>query len=565
MSGDNLTNEKSIPACITFILKLLRFVNKLLLQIISAVNDFQLDFFESFTGSNLSCSQNEHSVKENCNFAKYTFTLNIKQEFLVHSTNVIQLLKTLSKDEFTEFEKFVISPYFNRKIKVTELFYILKKFHPDFKAPDIKRENIFEVLYSGKKFNYGVLKNLFHELNKLGEKFLELKGFEEDEFERRMQLGKELIKRELFTANEKNIKATQSLLNNRADSSGERFLKLYRFEKTKYYQEYFRSGDKDFSKKRISENFMQRESYIRQFYLITLSDLLGEIIAENMIFKSKVPVEISEKAVLFFKENVDSDNPALKLRAHKLMLELNNDDESQYTVTKELISKNEEFLRNDKEFAYNFFITVLNFINYRLLEGHDEYYYDAFEVLARLVEYDILSVFNKIPLVLFREILKVSIKTEKFDFAEEFFNKFKGRIETESLDSEYNRYKSQEFFQKKEFEKSLEHLSSVKFGDVNIKWSIHVLTVKNYLELRRFAETGDAINAARQFIRYNRNFMEKSYESRERFLKVMEKIIRLMDSTDNSDAEYLMDEISRSNFVDRNWCLEKLRNIISGG
>ena len=481
----------------------------------------------------------------------------------MYLTSSIQLLKTLSKDELAEFERLVISPYFNRKTKVTELFYLLKKFHPDFKAPDLKRENIFEALYSGKQFNYGVLKNLFHELNKLGEKYLELKGFEENEFERRMQLGKELIKRELYTASDKNIKATESFLNEENDSSGEHFLKLYRFEKTKYYHDYFRSDSKDFSKKRISENFKHRESYIRQFYLITLSDLLGEIIAENMIFKSKVPVEISDKAVSFFNENVDSDNPVLKLRAHKLMLELNNNDESQYAVTKELISKNEEFLRSDREFAYNFFITVLNFINYRLLEGRDEFYEDAFEVYAKLVEYDILSVFNKVPLVLFREILKVSIKTRRYEFAENFFDEFKGRIETESLDSEYNRYRSQVYFQMNEFEKSLEHLSSVKFGDVNMKWSIHILTVKNYFELKLFAEAIDAINAARQFIRYNKNLMEKSYEARENFLKVLEKIIRQTDSPDNSDAGYLMDEISRNNFIDRNWCAAKLKEILA--
>ncbi len=481
----------------------------------------------------------------------------------MYSTSAIQLLRTLSKDELAEFEKFVTSPYFNRKTKVTELFFLLKKFHPDFGAPELKREHIFGVLYSEKKFNYGILKNLFHELNRLGERFLEMKGIEEDEFERRMQLEKELIKRGLFTANDKNIRAAENLLIEETGLSGEHFRRLHQLERAKYYQEYFRSGSKDFSKKRLSDNFLLRESYIRQYYLITFSDLLGEIISENMIYKSKVPVEISEKAVAFFKENVESDNPALKLRAHKLMLELNSDDISQYKITKELISEYETFLRSDREFAYNFLITILNFINYRLLEGNDDFYEDAFGVYSKLVEFDILSVFNKIPLVVFREILKVSIKTLKYDFAEKFFEDYKERIETESLESEYSRYKSQVHFQKKDFEKSLEYLSSVKFGDVNIKWSIHVLAIKNYFELRRFAEASDAISAARQFIRYSRNLMEKSFEVRENFLKVMEKIIRLADCPENPDPEYLMDEIGKSNFVDKNWCIEKVRTIFS--
>lgn len=61
MSGDNLTNEKCIPACESLILKLLRIVYKLLMQSINAVNAFQIDFFESFTGSNLNYKQIERT------------------------------------------------------------------------------------------------------------------------------------------------------------------------------------------------------------------------------------------------------------------------------------------------------------------------------------------------------------------------------------------------------------------------------------------------------------------------------------------------------------------------
>ncbi len=477
------------------------------------------------------------------------------------SSAIVQLLSKLTRDELVAFEDFIKSPYFNRKARVSELFLLLKKHHPEFDSEELRREKIFSKLYPGKTFNYGVLKNLLHELNKLAERFLAIRGFEGNEFGSLITLSKELVKRELFVAGEKVLKNASKIIDEEAVSASD-FRNLLKLETARYYQDYFRSADKDFSKKRLSENYLKREHYLTQHYRIELSDLLGEMISENMIYKEKIPVDVSRKVLDFFEKNLNSKNPAIRLRAYKLMLELNNSDYDHYKATKALIKQNETFLKTDKEFAYNFFITLLNFAMYRLLEGNDKYYEDLTELFKKLTKLDILDALNKVPLLLFREVLKVCVKTGEYEFAEEFFDKFSNKIETESIESEYSRFRSQVHFSKCEYEKSLEHLAKVKFGDVNLKWSIHVLKIKNYFELGKFAELYDAINAARQFIRYNIKMMEKSYESREAFLKSVEKIAGLISTDNKKDAGILVREISGKDFVDRNWCIEKLNRLI---
>jgi len=53
---------------------------------------------------------------------------------------LIQLLSSFTKEEFKEFEKFILSPYFNSSRNLHPLYLALKKYYPN--LSDLKsREN----------------------------------------------------------------------------------------------------------------------------------------------------------------------------------------------------------------------------------------------------------------------------------------------------------------------------------------------------------------------------------------------------------------------------------------
>ena len=91
-------------------------------------------------------------------------------------TKLIQILKTFTKEEIKEFEKFVASPYFSRGRNLKPLFKILRTSHPHFNNPIFTYESIFKSLYPEEKNNKlraeNVLRVLSSELVKLAEEFL---------------------------------------------------------------------------------------------------------------------------------------------------------------------------------------------------------------------------------------------------------------------------------------------------------------------------------------------------------------------------------------------------------
>ena len=69
------------------------------------------------------------------------------------NSRLIKILKTFSKEEFREFEKFTASPYFSTGRNLVPFLNILKKYYPAFDSDEFTNEKIFSGLFPGKKFN----------------------------------------------------------------------------------------------------------------------------------------------------------------------------------------------------------------------------------------------------------------------------------------------------------------------------------------------------------------------------------------------------------------------------
>jgi hypothetical protein len=79
------------------------------------------------------------------------------------NSQLIEILKTFSRDEISEFGDMVCSPYFNKKSAVTKFWKEINKYAPDFNSANLSREKIYSKVFPGKEYNYGTMKNLVHD------------------------------------------------------------------------------------------------------------------------------------------------------------------------------------------------------------------------------------------------------------------------------------------------------------------------------------------------------------------------------------------------------------------
>ena len=104
-------------------------------------------------------------------------------------TKSLEILKTLSKKEFSVFCDFIESPYFNKNSNLIKLTAYFKKFYPAFSSDELNNEDLYRVIYPGKKYNDNILKNLLSEYYNKCLAFLEIEAFENDS---RLKLKKQV-------------------------------------------------------------------------------------------------------------------------------------------------------------------------------------------------------------------------------------------------------------------------------------------------------------------------------------------------------------------------------------
>ncbi|MEZ4690333.1 MAG: hypothetical protein R3A12_09180 [Ignavibacteria bacterium] len=115
----------------------------------------------------------------------------------MESTLLIRILRSFTKNEIIRFDEFLRSPFYNKKPNAVKFFETLKKHAPDYKAEQVGKENIWKELYPGKKYNWGVLKNLIFDLTKLSEKFIEVIQYEDNSTEKNFLYLDALSKRKI--------------------------------------------------------------------------------------------------------------------------------------------------------------------------------------------------------------------------------------------------------------------------------------------------------------------------------------------------------------------------------
>ena len=97
----------------------------------------------------------------------------------MNQIKALRILSALTEQEYSEFNKFINSPFFNRSKELVKFFTKVKNYYPAFDNGSLQPEKIYKKLYPQKVFNEGTIKNLFTDLGNIAERFLAYVNYEQ--------------------------------------------------------------------------------------------------------------------------------------------------------------------------------------------------------------------------------------------------------------------------------------------------------------------------------------------------------------------------------------------------
>ena len=481
----------------------------------------------------------------------------------MEKSSVIEILKTLSKEEIAGLSDFVSSPYFNKKSNVVKLYNVLRKYSPDFPEEKIKKEEVWKKIFPGKKYNYGVMKNLIFELNKLALTFLELEKHFTKNFELDLNLLEQYKLRQLKPMFLKKLKEIKKRLETtRTDNLTFCYSYLAEYAKMTYLDYDF------FVKANEPEPFSELNKSLNLHYFTGM--LFHNTNNLQLAFNKHAVYDKSqhEKVLQLYEsspyKNIYTDCLYLN---YKCLSSL--DDAESYYKFKDLFFKNRHLFAETVQ--YDLVVGLLNFCRNNASRGNKIHQPDEFVYIKIMIEDNLYksTSYGWMDQYLFMNAVMCSCRAGNFEWAERFIEKYSCEL-LDDIREQYNNYAYVTLnLRRNKFETALYYLSKCKNVSAGDKLNIRVFEFNAYYELGYYDELKALADTTKHFLKNEKIF---SKDERDNYKNYVLAITKLMDYKCNIGnrrkekgfLDSVKEFISENMMLNKAWLLQKteeLKNI----
>lgn len=468
------------------------------------------------------------------------------------NTKLVQILAALSPKEFKAFEQYVSSPYFNRNKQVVELLEAIKPFHPGYNNPKFTREFIFSKVFGkSEKFNEAKLRYVLSDLTLLLEGFLAVEGFLENPQEQKYFLVKSLRERNMDKYFLQHLEEahTQNTKPGLADSD------FYFYNYIFNEQSYLFTSVKN--NRSIDSSLQELIDNLEVFYLAKNLKYYCEIVNRQNILSVKYKLSIFEQILPYIQEREFAEYPAIQIYTTILRTLTDNTHHEDYDKLMHLIGLHAaKFPRTEVRDMYAF---AQNYCIKQINSGNGDFLRKLFELNKTLLATGLIFEGGYLSPHDFKNIVTVSLRVNEFDFAHDFIQNQKDRLDPSIRDNAHTFSMAWYHFFRKEYDKTLKTLLKVEFTDVYYHLDAKSLLLKTYYELNEEDALYSLFDAFKIYLRRNKLISDYQRDVYSNLISFTRRLVTARHGSNRVNAEELKKEILETKKVaDINWLLAKV-------
>jgi len=495
----------------------------------------------------------------------------------LQKTKLAAILKTFSKQEMKDFEKFISSPYFSSGRNVKPLFNAVKKFYPSFDSVNFTEEKIFRKLYPHKNFegkkSFHILRVLFSEIVALAEKYLKYINNNNGVNKHFSDVGylRMLNERKLDNLFLKNFKNTNKSIGDIIDQDSSLYLLLMECEKEKC--EYYLNREKQ---QETSEVMIRQGEYLVSYFLAEIFKIRAHYrtneIVYNADFSNSLLKEVMdnfnfEKILDYMKNNSVKSYPVIVTYYNSMMAQLNVTDDSYYKNFKILLEQNFDLF--DEEEKKNLLVDLeascWKRVNSNLpYQKHIFYQKELVEIHKKKLKEGLYKSggIDYMSLHTFRNILIAALNVKDFKWLEEFAEEYYKELAPEYRENMYNYSMAILYFNKGDYEKSLKLMSNVKYHYFYLRIDVKNWMLQIHYELNHFEQAYSLIDSYRHFLSNNKSVSDLFKKLNSNFLNYYVKLLKIKQGDKDINLNVIKNEVSEvSKFIHKGWVLRKIEEL----
>ncbi|MDZ4711499.1 MAG: hypothetical protein SGI89_04155 [bacterium] len=476
--------------------------------------------------------------------------------------SVIQIFRSFSDNELTQFSEFIKDPFLNKNLKVIDLFDLLKPFHPEYRLENLTKEKLFKSMMGNVSYKESYIRNLFSDLNAVAEKFLKINLTDKNpKFEK--LFIEDLKDRDLFGLAGKKI------------NSFEKKIKSNKARDHNYYEDInFVYEVKSFLivDKALTDNFreLQLDNTIKLFLITIMEDVFYLMVEEQRV-NVKHRYDFLKHILEYMKGHKAEfeDSPLLMIYYHLCICLLTDSSDEYFIIARKYFRKYFHSLTKiDKKNIYS--VMQVYYIN-KIAGGDKSYNKEFLKFMLDMLKFNVLShrQGDYINLNLYRNILILCTIEKETNILKKFISTYINYVDICSRESVLVYSDSQLSFLQGNFERALELCSKINLNDLlnstsdnlYFKNDIKTLTLKSLYELNEFESALSFIDTYKHFLRNTKFIKVEMKNNYLLFANSVNQLIRLNHKFDEYAFTVFKNKISKATFTNTNWVMEKLNSL----
>ena len=487
-------------------------------------------------------------------------------------SSLLEILRTFTKQEMIKFEDFLRSPYFNKKENVLKFFLVIKKYAPAFDNGDLEKETIWKKQFPDKKYNYGIMKNLIHDLGKLTETFITLEFYNKADYKKDRDLIYSMYFRDLPKLSLAKTKIFENNFKNQFHKNDifsfshymENAIHVYDLKQRLLYSNNDKSDKMesiDLACEYTVYNFLYISFIYYQNILKLKLDRNKEKI-ENLLeyFLGRLDgSEILEELIDLIKKKPDKLSKTIMCFYYSYKsLSTNNSVECYYNFKNFLKENISMFPVDEWDSLYQILASCLSNLKLPNLENNKE----TFEINQMIFSKGLIYANTRlIPYSRFISVIENSCILGKTKFAEIFLDEYKHMLPEDVKENTGYYSLARIAFAKSEFQETLNLLSKIQNEPLMLKYYIKNLYMMSCYELKYYEPFLNALDSFRHFAKRNKLSNEVSQISFSKFGENIKTLFKLRENFESYEFEKMCNLLKENKSVHSTWLDEQLAAI----
>jgi hypothetical protein len=467
----------------------------------------------------------------------------------MYNSQLIKILKTLSKQEIKELGKYVAAPCYNARTDVSELFNYLAKHHGD--TPSVfEKEKIFSMLYPNKKYDDALMRILIHQLLKIVKTYFIQKELETDETELQIVLSRAFRKRGFDDFFEKEIEIAAKMNTQNKERNAFFHFRNYliQSEQLKYIVAKKRNHHLPYED--VSKSLIQ-------FFTTEILRHSGEVQAYKTVIGRDIKIEFLDETIDWLEQNsfLDSQDNISTVIYYNTFKMLQTSDFQHFEKLKILIKTQNDFFSKDEiNFIYS---AAMNFCAKKINTGESSYLVEVFELMQTGLDNKLFFENGFLSKFIYKNIVTTGNRLEKFDWVRQFLEDYKPFLHPKDRESSYHLNLAMYYFCVKEYDNAMVSLQKSDFSDTLSALASKGLLLKIYYEMTAFDALMSLLDSFSTFILRQKDigYLGKNYQNLIRFTR---KLTHLTRGDVKEKADLREEVLQTQNVVEKEWLLEKL-------